>query len=112
VQTKFANDGSDDVEITRLDAELPGYESAPGGVRTNPLKAGRGVDLPVKLGAAPMATAGATMTRRCRSRQKGGDERGKAEAVVLDRAHGREAKGELPPIPPASVPWLPGSLTW
>jgi hypothetical protein len=52
VQIKFSNASSEDFEITLLGAALPGYEVAPGGVRTNPLKAGRRVDLPVKLGAA------------------------------------------------------------
>lgn len=57
VQIKFSNASSDDLEITLLGATLPGYKAAPGGVRTNPLLAGRRVDLPVKLGAA---TCGST----------------------------------------------------
>lgn len=51
VQLKFSNGGRDAVEITLLDAKLPGYEAAPGGVRTTGLKAGRRVDLPAQLGA-------------------------------------------------------------
>ena len=52
VQIKFSNASSQDIEITLLGAKIPGYESTPGGVRTNPLNAGRRVDLPVELGTA------------------------------------------------------------
>jgi hypothetical protein len=66
VQIKFANASSEDMEITLLGATLPGYETAPGGVRTNPLRAGRRVDLPIQLraarcGSTPSQTPSATL---------------------------------------------------
>lgn len=51
VQIKFSNGGGEALEITLLRATLPGYETMPGRIRTNPLKAGRRVDLPTRLGA-------------------------------------------------------------
>lgn len=50
VQIKFSNAGREALEITLLGTTLPGYETSPGRIRTNPLVAGGRVDLPTQLG--------------------------------------------------------------
>ncbi|HSK96878.1 MAG TPA: hypothetical protein VK891_09705, partial [Euzebyales bacterium] len=51
VKIKIANGSDQDVQITLERATLPGYETAPGRVRTTRLFAGRRVDMPTQLGA-------------------------------------------------------------
>jgi hypothetical protein len=50
VKIKIANGSGEDVQITLVRATLPGYETAPGRVRTTRLAAGKRADMPTQLG--------------------------------------------------------------